>query len=225
MAISTPELVNCSICLSPLINITTSDTATATSYPCQHLFHSGCIFTWLIDNLTCPLCRRSVVTLQTEQGITYLPFAPGWEEEMEEGARQGSIERLEAIINRRADVNAVNIVNTVFTGGHTALYLAVQRNHFHLAYFLIENGASESAALNLFGWKMLHGEGGAVNLVEARRLFGLAAAQGDASAQNNLAWMHQHGKGGVVDLVEARRLFDLAAAQGYASAQNSLAWT
>ena len=34
-----------------------------------------------------------------------------------------------------------------------------------------------------------YGKGGAVDLVEARRLFGLAAAQGYAPAQNSLSRM------------------------------------
>ena len=55
-----------------------------------------------------------------------------------------------------------------------------------------------------------------VNDMEARRLYGLAAAQGDAKAQYNLGAMHYHGQGGPKDEVEARRLYGLAAAQGIA---------
>ena len=58
------------------------------------------------------------------------------------------------------------------------------------------------------------GEGGAQDLEEARRLYGLAAAQGHAKAQFNLGNMHRTGEGGPLDLEEARRLYGLAAAQG-----------
>ena len=51
-----------------------------------------------------------------------------------------------------------------------------------------------------------HGHGGAQDFAEARRLYGLAAAQGHALAQVNLAIMHQHGHGGLQDFAEARRL-------------------
>jgi TPR repeat protein len=68
------------------------------------------------------------------------------------------------------------------------------------------------------------GEGGPVDFAEARRLYGLAVAQGHADAQNNLGWMHEIGEGGPEDLAEARRLYGLAAAQGNADAQNSLGW-
>jgi TPR repeat protein len=56
----------------------------------------------------------------------------------------------------------------------------------------------------------------------ARRLYGLAAAQGHAYAQYNLGAMHDRGEGGPQDFAEARRLWGLAAAQGHAGAQYSL---
>ena len=95
------------------------------------------------------------------------------------------------------------------------------------------------------------GEGGPKDAVEARRLYGLAAAQGDDTAttrQRSRTWHHAqakeghggpqdfaearrlhrlaavfwNGTGGPVDHAEARRLFGLAAAQGYAVAQKAL---
>ena len=66
------------------------------------------------------------------------------------------------------------------------------------------------------------GEGGPVDLAEARRLFGLAAAHGHAGAQAVLGHMHRVGQGGPVDLAEASRLLGLAAAQGHAAAQAML---
>ena len=67
------------------------------------------------------------------------------------------------------------------------------------------------------------GEGGPVDLAEARRLYGLAAAQGDANAQYILGFMHRSGEGGPVDLVEAKRLFGLATSQGLPKACPRLA--
>ena len=59
--------------------------------------------------------------------------------------------------------------------------------------------------------------------VEARRLLGLAAPQGDVDARCGLACMLLTGRGGPKDEVEARRLLGLAAAQGHADAQCGLA--
>jgi TPR repeat protein len=68
------------------------------------------------------------------------------------------------------------------------------------------------------------GEGGPVDLVEARRLVGLAAAQGHTAAQCSLGILARDGECEQgVDLVEARRLFGLAAAQGLMLAQFNLA--
>eukprot|EP00966_Prymnesium_polylepis_P082506 1910300-Prymnesium_polylepis.1 len=63
----------------------------------------------------------------------------------------------------------------------------------------------------------LQGLGGPEDKVEARRLIGLAAAQGLAEAQHDLGGMHLQGLGGAQDDVEARRLIGLAAAQGLAA--------
>ena len=65
-------------------------------------------------------------------------------------------------------------------------------------------------------------DGRPTDLVEARRLYGLAAAQGHPDALSFLGSMHWHGEGGPVDFAEARRLLELATAQGHADAQNKL---
>ena len=67
------------------------------------------------------------------------------------------------------------------------------------------------------------GSGGPKDEEEARRLLGLAAAQGVADAQCALAGMFYEGRGGPKDEVEARRLCGLAAAQRHAGAQSGLA--
>ena len=42
-------------------------------------------------------------------------------------------------------------------------------------------------------WMYCEGEGGPTDLAEARRLYGLAAEQGNAMAQRALGHMHWHG--------------------------------
>lgn len=66
------------------------------------------------------------------------------------------------------------------------------------------------------------GLGGRKDEAEARRLFGLAAAQGDALAQFKLGNMLYEGHVVSKDEAEARRLFGLAAVQGHANAQCTL---
>ena len=76
----------------------------------------------------------------------------------------------------------------------------------------------------------LDGQGWPMDFVEARRLFGLAAAQGQATAKKRedvrlaqcaLGSMHLEGLGGPADLAEARRLLGLASAQGHADARST----
>ena len=63
------------------------------------------------------------------------------------------------------------------------------------------------------------GDGGPKDLAEARRLYGLAAAQGHADAQAGLGGMHYDGEGGPNNLAEAWRLLGIAAEQGHDGAQ------
>ena len=78
----------------------------------------------------------------------------------------------------------------------------------------------------------LDGQGWPMDLVEARRLFRLVAAQGQVSAKKRedahlaqcaLGNMHLEGLGGPEDLGEARWLLGIAAAQGHNDAQWMLA--
>ena len=46
--------MNCSICLNPFEN------CSSTNLKCKHRFHKACIYAWLADNNSCPLCRKSV---------------------------------------------------------------------------------------------------------------------------------------------------------------------
>lgn len=50
---------DCVVCLSGL-----EENEMAKMLPnCKHLFHVGCIDTWLASNMTCPLCRATVEPL------------------------------------------------------------------------------------------------------------------------------------------------------------------
>ena len=68
----------------------------------------------------------------------------------------------------------------------------------------------------------LRGEGGPKDYAEARRQYGLAAAQGLAGGQCNLGECHFNGVGVPKNRDEAERLWRLAAAKGDASSQHNL---
>ena len=68
---------------------------------------------------------------------------------------------------------------------------------------------ADAAAQFSLGDMNAKGEGGVKDLIEARRLFGLSAAQGYELAQARLALMTAAGEGGPRDAEEARRLFGI----------------
>lgn len=49
------ELGNCAICLDDM-----SASKDLIDMPCHHIFHDSCIFRWLENHTTCPMCRRVV---------------------------------------------------------------------------------------------------------------------------------------------------------------------
>ena len=69
----------------------------------------------------------------------------------------------------------------------------------------------------------ISGEGGPVNMAEARVQYKKAADQGYSLAQNNLAKMLHIGEGGPVDMTDARVQYKKAADQGHMKAQHNLA--
>ena len=70
---------------------------------------------------------------------------------------------------------------------------------------------------------LANGEGGPQDDVDARRLYGLAAAQGHALAQARLGMMHAQGIGGPPDPVEARRLFGVEESEAMRAAAVAVA--
>ena len=102
------------------------------------------------------------------------------------------------------------------TAGYTTAQLTLDRMHLHAKDF------AEAEAQFTLGGKHCIGEGKPLDLVEARRMFGLVAALGNATAQAALGAMQLTGQGGPLDLAEARRLLTLATAQDQADAQTIL---
>jgi hypothetical protein len=49
----------CTICLEPC-----EDKTQCCSLTCGHTFHSECIWSWLIDHKTCPICRDGTMRCQ-----------------------------------------------------------------------------------------------------------------------------------------------------------------
>ena len=54
--VSENEREKCVICYENF-----EDEEEVKSLPCIHLFHSDCIYTWLKDTPSCPICKTSVV--------------------------------------------------------------------------------------------------------------------------------------------------------------------
>lgn len=67
-------VMECSVCLSNL-----EDEETARMLPnCKHVFHVGCIDTWLASHSTCPICRTAVRPLiqpEPREGPVQIPPA------------------------------------------------------------------------------------------------------------------------------------------------------
>ncbi|ORD93258.1 RNF13 [Enterospora canceri] len=60
----TGENRECTICLEQYEN---GDSVR--ELPCKHLFHTGCIDSWLMTSLRCPICRHSVSKLTETHGF------------------------------------------------------------------------------------------------------------------------------------------------------------
>ncbi|PHU03924.1 hypothetical protein BC332_29175 [Capsicum chinense] len=46
----------CPICLEKF----SEESMVAVTTPCSHIFHRSCVFSWLSENSSCPMCRRKV---------------------------------------------------------------------------------------------------------------------------------------------------------------------
>lgn len=73
------DRVICTVCLAPAIPNGASDDSECRELPCGHFFHNECIFQWLRENPTCPVCRQSCKELRspTEAAAIETAFALG----------------------------------------------------------------------------------------------------------------------------------------------------
>jgi hypothetical protein len=76
----TEQLHECCICL------TTPTEGRVCQLMCSHVYHAGCIDTWLNDNNTCPTCR-SAVDPQRVMPVREQSFPPGFPRNMDEFAQ------------------------------------------------------------------------------------------------------------------------------------------
>ena len=49
---------DCSICCDKIINI--QDLTNIIKTSCSHIYHKECLYTWLYNNSSCPLCRSFI---------------------------------------------------------------------------------------------------------------------------------------------------------------------
>ncbi|KAG5630067.1 hypothetical protein H5410_001784 [Solanum commersonii] len=60
---------NCPICMEEF-----GIDSKAGQLPCKHFFHNDCIVTWLINNITCPLCWHKLPQEDEEEIENHLEF-------------------------------------------------------------------------------------------------------------------------------------------------------
>ncbi|XP_033754158.1 E3 ubiquitin-protein ligase AMFR-like isoform X2 [Pecten maximus] len=60
---------NCAICWEPM--------ETARKLPCDHLFHNGCLLSWLEQDTSCPTCRTTLNDTPQEQPQEHVPDERG----------------------------------------------------------------------------------------------------------------------------------------------------
>lgn len=60
---------NCAICWEPM--------ETARKLPCDHLFHNGCLISWLEQDTSCPTCRTTLNEVPQQQPREHVPDERG----------------------------------------------------------------------------------------------------------------------------------------------------
>ncbi|KAF9764713.1 E3 ubiquitin-protein ligase [Nosema granulosis] len=61
--------VTCSICITQL-----DVQDLVRQLPCQHIFHSDCIYDWMCKSLSCPLCRKNIIDGYTPEHEIYILY-------------------------------------------------------------------------------------------------------------------------------------------------------
>jgi TPR repeat protein len=97
---------------------------------------------------------------------------------------------------------------------------AKQKDFVCARTYLVESASlGRPRAQTLLAYLLMTGQGGAVDLNRAIRLYTTAAEKGDVDAQNNLGEINETGRGLTRNLDEAIRWYERAAEQGLGSAQ------
>ena len=222
-AVSTGD--KCAICQDILIG------ATATTLPCNHVFHSTCVEELRKFGVeqVCPLCRvplpgidqvceeatlRYLVVLKlVKQGKASMSSLPDWAKQEVDAA----------VASWRASADEGNVRALYCLGHHFNSQRGLANSDTESASWYkkaAEKGFME--AQHNLGVMFKKGCGVVQSDTEAARWFQKAADQGDASAQYNLGRMFQDGRGVVRNEVEAFQWCKKAAEQGNMVAQTHL---
>lgn len=59
----------CSICINQL-----EPDDLVRILPCEHIFHSECIYDWMCKSLSCPLCRKNIIDGYTPEHEIYILY-------------------------------------------------------------------------------------------------------------------------------------------------------
>ncbi|KAI9478256.1 MAG: hypothetical protein EXX96DRAFT_539375 [Benjaminiella poitrasii] len=92
--------IDCSICYESLI--TTGHTAVI---PCGHMFHIGCISTWMENSRTCPLCKKK---FNARQMISPVFFTGNDHNAAESNIATSSTDRIEQLLAELASLQKKN---------------------------------------------------------------------------------------------------------------------
>jgi len=180
----------CAICQDQL------NAASATTLPCNHVFHKICVAELRKYGIVqvCPLCRG--------------PLPPGPEKIHEEAARRYMVVLRQAVQGKASwaalPASAQHELDAAIAGWRAAA------------------GDGYASAQLALGEMFAIGRGVAQSYEEAARLFKKASDQGHAQAQNNLGRLSRDGQGVAQSNAEAAKWYLKAATQGLASAQHSL---
>ena len=201
----------CSICRKKLYSQRSKKITVSSVIPCRHLFHTHCIYPWVTKHTTCPLGRRTIVSLELQ-----LPLPPDWQTLMFNGARAGQFDQVLGLLKRGAPVNAD------FPRQHTPFAIAASNQHYSVARLLADYGSTDCLGQFYMGHMLSTGSGVTRDDTQAIEWFAKAADQGFAPAEYRLGLMYWHGKGVLIDRMKSVDWLKKAVAKEYPSAQAML---
>uniref|UniRef100_A0A6C0EKF5 RING-type domain-containing protein n=1 Tax=viral metagenome TaxID=1070528 RepID=A0A6C0EKF5_9ZZZZ len=110
-----PHPIECAICLESI-------TKTDVILSCHHMFHHSCAAEWLIENDSCPMCRKSIGTTTPENTTKTVHMRDDYSNVLSFIDYSRIYERIIDLIN--IDANPLNIdwgsndyIQTTITGG------------------------------------------------------------------------------------------------------------